>query len=69
MIFFAYIDKAYLVFTKFCKKVQDEKWVTIACVRSDYGKEFEDHFFVIFCYQHGINHNFLVLKLSKKWGR
>ena len=43
---------------KHCKKVQNEKGLTLINVRSDHGGEFENHGFEMFCNEHGYDHNF-----------
>jgi len=49
-------DDSYDVFSKFCIQIQSEKELKILKVRSDYGGEFENEPFEIFCEKHGIIH-------------
>ena len=58
VLFFATKDEAIHVFSKFSKRVQNEKGVTITCIKSDHGGEFENHAFEKFCDEHGIEHQF-----------
>ena len=48
------------VFSKFCKKVQNEKDFSITCIRSDHRREFDNIDFEIYYNEHGIDHNFSV---------
>lgn len=43
-------------FPKLYKKLQNEKGITIATIRSNYGDEFENHAFVSFYKENGIDH-------------
>ena len=45
-------------FSKFCRKIENEKGFTISCIRSDHGREFENVDFESFCDEHGIEHKF-----------
>ena len=56
--FLVYKDEALHTFIKHCKKVQNEKGLTLINVRSDHGGEFENHDFEMFCNEHGYDHNF-----------
>jgi len=56
--FLAQKDDTFHEFSKFCKKVQNEKEVLISTIRSDHGGEFENHVLKEFCDQNGIVHNF-----------
>ena len=50
--------KALHTFIKHCKKIQNEKGLTLVNVRSDYGGEFDYNCFESFCNKHGFGHNF-----------
>ena len=52
----------------FSKRVQYEKGFCISFIRSDYGGEFENHIFEIFCIKKGISHNFSHLRTSQQNG-
>ena len=56
--FLAHKDEALHTFIRHCKKVQNEKGLTLINVRSDHGGEFENHGFETFCNEHGYDHNF-----------
>ena len=56
--FFAHKDKALHTFIKHCKKIQNEKGLTLVNIRSDHGGEFENHSFELFCNENGYSHNF-----------
>ena len=45
-------------FIRHCKKIQNEKGLTLINVRSDHGGEFENHGFESFCNEHDNGHNF-----------
>ena len=47
-----------LLHIRHCKKVQNEKSLTLINVRSDCGSEFENHGFESFCNEHGYDYNF-----------
>ena len=51
-----------------CKKVQNEKVLTLINVRSDHGGEFDNHGFESFCNEHGYGHNFFALKTPQQMG-
>ena len=55
VLFLAYKDEAFDVFKMFCKRIQNEKDTSIIYVRSDHGKEFENHHFEYFCEENGIS--------------
>ena len=40
------------------RKFKTKKSLTFISVRSDYGGEFENHGFEMFCNEHGYRHNF-----------
>ncbi|KAH9680417.1 hypothetical protein KPL71_026545 [Citrus sinensis] len=48
VLFLANKDDAIDAFKVLCKKIQNEKWYGIACIRSDHGGEFENHAFETF---------------------
>ncbi|KAI9085402.1 hypothetical protein K1719_032658 [Acacia pycnantha] len=51
-------DKTFDQFIVFAKKVQNEKGLSIAGIRTDHGGEFENHAFGECSDSMGINHNF-----------
>ena len=51
-----------------CKRLQNEKGVSIAKIRSDHGKEFEDARFESFCEKNGIKKEFLAPKTPQQNG-
>ena len=52
-VLFAHKDEALHTFIKHCKKIQNEKSLTLINVRSDHRSEFENHGFESFCNEHG----------------
>ena len=56
--FLTHKDEALHTFIRHCKKVQNEKGLTLINVRSDHGGEFENQDFETFCNEHGYDHNF-----------
>ena len=67
--FLAHKDEALHTFIRLCKKVQNEKGLTLISVRSDHGGQFENHGFETFCNEHGYNHNFSATRTPPtKWG-
>ena len=53
-------------FIRHCKKVQNEKSLTLISVKSDHGSEFENHDFETFCNEHGYDHNFSAPRTSQQ---
>ena len=51
--FLAHKDEALHIFIKYCKKIQNEKGLTLATIRSDHGGAFENHGFEMFCNENG----------------
>ena len=58
VLFLANKDDAFEAFRIFCKKVDNERGYSITCIRSDHGREFENHAFENFCNDFGIEHQF-----------
>ena len=56
--FLAHKNDAFHEFSKLCKKIQNEIFFTISCIRSDHGREFENVDFEKFCDEHGIEYTF-----------
>jgi len=56
--FIASKDKTNNVFFRYCKKVQNEKGLSIVTIRSDHGGEFENFEMNDFCEKLGIEHTF-----------
>ena len=57
-MFLANKDDAIDAFRIFYKKVQNEKCYFITCIRSDHGRECENHAFENFCNDFGIKYQF-----------
>ena len=57
-MFLAHKDESFIVFSIFCKRIQNEKGMCINSIRSDHGGEFENESFQLFCEESGILHNF-----------
>ena len=68
MLFRSHKDEALHTFIKHCKKIQNEKGLTLISVRSDHGGEFENHGFEMFCNEHGYSHNFFVPRTPQQNG-
>ena len=66
--FFAHKDEALHTFIRHCKKVQNEKGLTLISVRSDHGGEFENHDFETFCNEHGYDYNFFAPRTPQQNG-
>ena len=67
-LFLSQNNEAFYEFSKFCNKVQNEKGFAITCIRSDYGREFENIDFEEYCNEYGINHNFSTSKTPQQNG-
>ena len=61
-------DDAFDAFKTFCKRVQTENGYVISCIRSDHGREFENHAFESFCNDFGIEHQFSSPRTPQKNG-
>ena len=57
-MFLAHENESFVVFFKFCKRIQNEKGVCITLIRSGHGREFENESIHIFCEENGVLHNF-----------
>ena len=57
-------DEAFSAFSKFCRKVSNEKGLPIVSIRSDHRTEFKNKDFKKFYDEKGIDHNFLAPKIS-----
>ena len=55
-------------FIKYCKKIQNEKGLTLVNIRSDHDGEFENHGFESFCNEHDYGHNFFALRTPQQNG-
>ena len=51
-----------------CKRLQNEKGISIVKIRSDHGKEFEHARFESFCEKNGIKNEFLASKTPQQNG-
>ncbi len=56
--FFTHRNECFDVFTRFSKKVQNEKGFQIFSIRSDHGRKFKNERFKKFYDSLGITHNF-----------
>ena len=57
-LFLAYKDETIVFFTKFCKKIQNEKGFKITTIRTDHGGEFDCKPFEKYYDKNDIEHNF-----------
>ena len=64
--FLAHKDETFHVFSKFYRKVANEKYFLIQHIQSDHGTEFENQDFEKFCDEKGIDHNFSALRISQQ---
>jgi len=55
-------------FASFCKRVQNQKSLTIVIIQCDHGGEFENESFANFCNKFGITHNIVFPKASPQNG-
>ena len=67
-VFFSHKDEALHTFIKHCKKIQNDKGLTLVNVRSDHSGEFDNNDFEIFCNEHGFGHNFSTLRTPQQNG-
>ena len=58
VLFLRHKNDAFIEFEKLALKLQNEKGMSIACIRSDHTREFDFEGFEKFCDQHGIYHDF-----------
>lgn len=58
VLFLTHKNEAHIAFVKFCKKAQNEIGCTITSIRSDRGREFDNHDIEKYCDDHGFTHNF-----------
>ena len=68
VLFLAHKNDAFHEFSKFCRKVQNEKGFPISYIKSDNGREIENVHFESFCDEHGIKHTFWLVGLPNKMG-
>ena len=66
--FFSSKDDAFNEFAKWCRKVQNEKCLSIITIRTDHRGEFDCHPFEEFCDKHGIEHNFSTPRTPQQHG-
>ena len=64
----AHKDEIFHVFSKFYRRVTNEKSFSIQNIRSDHRIEFKNQDFEKFCDEKGIDHNFLVLRTPQQNG-
>ncbi|KAL5578770.1 hypothetical protein UlMin_011212 [Ulmus minor] len=58
VLFLTHKNEALQFFSNLCKRIQNEKGVSIISIRSDHGKEFENKEFENFCLENSFDHNF-----------
>jgi transposase InsO family protein len=56
--FLAHKFEAFNAFSKLCRRIQNEKGLTISNIRTDHGRELENEKYEDFCDKLGIGHNF-----------
>ena len=66
--FLAHNDEALHTFVKHCKKIQNEKGLTLVNIRRDHGNEFKNYGFEIFSNGNGFSHNFSTLRTPQQNG-
>ncbi|XP_059635284.1 uncharacterized protein LOC132277441, partial [Cornus florida] len=57
VFFLTHKNEVHTIFTKFCKRVENEKECKIKSIRSDRGREFDNQDVERFCDENGYNHN------------
>ena len=68
VLFLAHKNDVFHEFSKLCRKIQNEKGLTISCIRSDHGRKFENVDFEGFYDEHVIEHNFSAPRTPQKNG-
>jgi transposase InsO family protein len=68
MGFFSHEDKAILAFSKFGKRVQNEKGCLIFKIRSDHDGEFDNLAFKNLYVENGFKHEFSTLRIPQQIG-
>ena len=58
VFFLTHKNEACNIFKAFCKRVENEKSLSIVSIRSDHGGEFVNSSFDNFCLSKGYSHNF-----------
>ena len=54
----AHKDETFSIFSKICRRIQNEKGFMISNIRTYHGRELDNDSFEKFCDQHGYGHNF-----------
>ena len=68
VFFLAHKDETFHIFTKFYRKVTNEKKFSIQNIRSDHGTEFKNQYFDKFYIENGIDHNYSVTRIPQQNG-
>ena len=68
VLFLSQKNETFYEFSRFCNKVQNGKGFASTCIRSDYGREFENVDFENYCNEHEIDHNFLAPRIHQQNG-
>ena len=58
VMFLAHKDEAFPLFSKLCRRFQNDKGFIILNIRTDHGRELENESFAKFCDELGMRHNF-----------
>ena len=58
VIFLSHKSDTFSAFSALCKRIQNVISLAILNIRSDHGREFDNDEFILFCNEHGIDHNF-----------
>lgn len=58
VIFLVHKSDTCYAFSALCKRIQNMINLAICGIRSDYGREFDNDDFILFCDEHDIDHNF-----------
>ena len=59
-------DETFEKFSVFLKRTEKRVGHSFIYLRSDHGKEFENSSFIDFCNEHGVDHNFSVLRAPQQ---
>jgi len=67
-LFLASKDETFEKFLVFLKRPEKRVGLSLICLRSDHGKEFENSSFIDFCNEHGVDHNFSAPRTPQQSG-
>ena len=65
-MFLTHKNEAFSLFTKLCRRLQNDKGLTILNIKTDHDKEIENEFFAKYCDDPGIGYNFSAPRTTKQ---